>query len=172
VKRALAYRNRYFLRAGVAGLVVTALFLAAAGSFRSGSEPDLITWALFVFSIGELVYFSITSFATERVSETVGRARFERGAAPPEPEKPGPFRFRARRLIGQKPPETLEEIGRSLALMGAAFMLHPLLFGTVCLTLSGDAWRQLIFLPVSAIAAAVYWFRIESTLRTLEERGF
>jgi hypothetical protein len=171
--RALEYRTAYFLRAGVIGGVVGALALIAASSFASPLEPDALTWGLFVFAIAELGFFAVASFAPRRVAANVGRARF-RAERPQQhsPDKATPFRFRARRLIGQEVPETLEQVGRTLALMGAAFMLHPILFGMVCVTLSGDAWRELIFVPVAALAGAVYWTRIGNALRMLEQSGF
>ena len=173
MKRAFEYRTTYFVRSGVIGAVVGALAVMAASSFASTLEPDALTWGLFVFAIAEVGFFAIASFAPRRVAANVGRARFRaERAQEAAPDNAAPFRFRARRLIGQDAPETLEQVGRTLALMGAAFMLHPVLFGMVCVTLSGDVWRELIFVPVAAVAGAVYWTRIGHALRVLEQSGF
>lgn len=169
LQRALAYRRRYF---GGAALLVGLGLLGApllASSFEGSGEPDVLTFGALGFELLALVFFGLYSFDPVRIEAQLGEVRRREESAAGRLERFAPRRVRAINLLGaQGPPTTLEDLGRSLAWMAAALMVQPALVGLVLFTLSGDAWRMLMFVPVSALAAGLYWRRIAGALTALE----
>jgi hypothetical protein len=152
---------------------VSAVLLAlwTQEDFESGRNPDLLTYVVFAFSCIWLSFFAFYTFDAARI-----RARMEAAASRPPVRAVGaaerltPKRMSS--LLGpQTPPRSLDDIGKTLAALAATFISQPLLFGFILFTVSGDLWRQLLFAPLAALAAALYWRRIESALASLRDSG-
>lgn len=169
LQRALDYRRRYFLVAGA--LVALPLLLAPllSGVFDQADEPNVLTFGALGFELLAVVFFALYSFDQVRIEASLRSVRRPNVAESAKLERFAPRKLRAVNLIGaQGPPGTLEDLGRSLAWMAAALMVQPALVGLVLFTISGDTWRMLLFVPISALAAALYWRRIGGALAALE----
>ena len=68
----------------------------------------------------------------------------------------------------KQPSRSLQEIGKTLAAIGAALALTPFVWGFVLYSISGEAWRFLVFVPIAILGGAAIWIRIPKILRTFE----
>ncbi|MGH2735668.1 MAG: hypothetical protein ACRDKZ_08810 [Actinomycetota bacterium] len=168
---ALAFRKRYFTRAGAGGGALAVLMVALAPSFPETSYADLFTVGLLGFTVVELLYFGIVRLGPERVARSAGAAHADGPAGSQAARSLQPLRVKTGGWLGAGSGAELSEIGRLLSLTCAAFMLHPVVFGALSVTVGGDPWRQLVFLPVAAVAGALFWRRIEVVLAHLERGG-
>ena len=58
-----------------------------------------------------------------------------------------------------------------MASIAAAFALTPSLIGFALLSMSGQLWRQLIFVPITLVAGVVYWLGLDRVVRELASLG-
>lgn len=169
LRRALEYRTKYFT---IAAAIVLPLALVApltSGIFQRDVSLDGLTYGVLAFEIITTLLFGFRYFNAGRIERSVRLTPREVEPGPTTMSRYTPSMLRAGNLIGAAgPPRSLEELGRTLSAVGAAMLARPILLGLVLFTISGDAWRELIFVPVSLAAAAIYWVRIGSALTELD----
>ena len=173
MERALAYRNKYFRIPVVVAVVSIALALLAGDAFEGADSPDALTYGVLAFSLVSTVFFAFYAFDASRIRARLDDATHTHAESPmSNVERLAPRRLRTSSILSpQAPPRSLEEMGRSLAALAMSLILQPILLGFVVFTISGDLWRQLLFLPVAALVGALYWRRIETALAGLNESG-
>lgn len=145
--------------------------LLLGGRFESDNGHASLTFGALAFSSVSLLFFGFYTFDARRIRARMDGAAQSRGIA----EVSNVERLASRRLSSlvapQAPPRTLDDIGKMLAVLAAALILQPVMLGWVVFTITGDLWRQLIFLPVALLAGASYWLRIRVALERLSESG-
>ena len=168
---ALAYRKKYFLIAGAVGAVSILLALVTGDSFESSNDSDVLTYGLLAFSSLSLLFFAFYTFDARRLGPRLKRVD-DPDRQSPISERVGPMRISASNLlIPQGTPRSLEEVGKTLSSLASTLLVQPFMFGLVLFTITGDLWRQLLFLPVGLLAGVAYWFRIRTALEGLSNGG-
>jgi len=140
MQEALEQRRRIFLLYGVLVFGVIGVTHVLARGVKGG-DPDVTTvllWAAMVIEVPVLTWFL----------------------------------FRPARLAKMKTPEqgktSVADVGRSLSALAVALATVPTLFGFVLTMTSGDVWRMYLFVPITLVAAAIYWQRIGAMLQAYE----
>lgn len=149
VKEAMRWRSMIFASAGAFLFVILpspAAFLA--GHLDGKARPNLLTVLGMAVSIGDVVFAQVFLL---------------------DPTKA------ARRLVSaadrRRKPLALGEATRTMASIAAAFALTPSLIGFALLSMSGQLWRQLIFVPITLVAGVVYWLGLDRVVRELASLG-
>jgi hypothetical protein len=147
MEAALAWRRRAFLAWGIPTLLL-ALSVDSLGAFQdSESDPDLATAAAWAVIAVYLLIIIRAFFVEPQIRKIQSRIAQRRGSS------------------------STEEVGKMLNLLAASVLSVPTIVGLLLVSMSGDAWRFYIFLPISIVGGFVLWHRIEELLARLEVSG-
>jgi archaellum biogenesis protein FlaJ (TadC family) len=141
---ALTWRRRAFLAWGIPALLVTLSVDTVADVFEQNSDPDAVTIGAWLFMAMDLVVLSRVLFGAPQV------------------------RKMHQRLIERKGSASIEDVGKALSFLAMSLLGAPFLMGLVLVSMSGDAWRLYVFVPISLVGGVVLWRQIEEAVRQLD----
>jgi hypothetical protein len=141
---ALAWRRRAFLVWGIPALLLTLSVDTVADVFDQKSNPDAITVGAWLFLAVDLVVLSRVLFGAPQVRKMRQRLAERKGSA------------------------SIEALGKALSFLAVSLLGAPILMGLVLVSMSGDAWRLYVFVPISLVGGVVLWRQIEAALRQLD----
>lgn len=147
MEAALNWRKRAFLLLGIPALLLTLSIDSVGDLFDQKSDPDLITAGAWLLMAVDLAIFHRVFFSPPKVQKMQQRLAEQRGAG------------------------SLEDVGRALSLLAASLIGTPILMGLVLVSISGDAWRLYVFVPISLVGGLVLWRQIEESLREIATSG-
>jgi hypothetical protein len=124
------------------------LTLLPFNSSIDDSDPDVFMWTVFVALLVELPVLAFYMFDPRRMRKRIAKDRLLR-----------------------RREATLALYGLMVSLIAAVLAVTPAMFGLVLYLMSGDAWRVLLLLPLTALTAWVLWNRAGRVINALADSG-